>query len=243
MEESFAIAINSQVRDVIRRHGFEDQEDFSKAFSRNVADRLRNGQAASIAVEDAFRETGRSFSVANRRRLSLFKKEVTNRIASLGSQSPTVLTLLREFKHYAERSLVNGFRGRNRNEEYCRSNLQSYLDRTGITRREVVSGGGQFDILLREDAIIETKLWNGPAYYKGGIEELREYMRTERRNIGYYVVFDTIPDNSDLPDESSIKVDEGQIIQVAVRMTPGPPSKRRTMRRRAGQAQSSGSLE
>ena len=243
MVESLAIAINSHVRDVILQHRLEDEGDFSKAFSRSVAERLGNGQMTSLAVEDAFRQTGKGFSVLNRRRVSLFKREVVNRIGPLATQPPPMLDLLREFKHYAERTLVNGFRRSNRNEEFCRSNLQTYLERFGITRREVVSGGGLIDILLQESTLIEAKLWRGREYYEAGIEELREYMRTEQRKIGYYIVFDTISDNRDLLDESRISVPEGCIVQVAVRMTPGQPSKRRSAKRRLGEAQSVSNVE
>jgi len=233
MVEELAIAINSRVRDVIRKHALEDEENFSKLFSRSVAERLQNGEPAAASVEDAFRQTGQTFSMLNRSRVALFKQEVVDRIQPLARQSGSLLDVLREFKHHAERELVHGFKGKNRTEEYCRSNLQSWLARIGPTRREVVSGGGLIDVLPSTGEPIEAKLWKGREYYQEGVEELREYMRTEGGHIGYYVVFDTLFDNPSLSDEAELGVPEGRIIQIGVRMTPGPPSQRRRARRRA----------
>lgn len=233
MVEQLAIAINSRVRDVIREHALQDEDNFSKLFSRGVAERLKNGEAVEAAVDKAFRQAGKTFSMLNRSRAALFKQEVVDRIRPFSAERGPLLNVLREFKHHAERELVHGFKGKNRTEEYCRSNLQSWLGRTDTTRREVVSGGGLIDVLASTGEPVEAKLWKGQEYYQEGIEELREYMRTERRQLGYYVVFDTLSDNPNLSDEAELEVPEGRIIQVGVRMTPGPPSRRRRARRRA----------
>jgi len=90
-------------------------------------------------------------------------------------------------------------------------------------------------VLVKTGEPVEAKLWKGREYYEAGIEELREYMRTEGQEVGYYVVFDTFPDNENLPAQSAVQVPEGRIVQIAVRMNPGAPSGRRRARRKASQ--------
>jgi len=139
------------------------------------------------------------------------------------------LDILLEFKKYAERVLVHGFKT-NSNEEFCRSNLQTYLEKTGRTTREAVSGGGLIDVLVASGEPVEAKLWKGNEYFNAGVEELQEYMRAEGQAVGYYVVFDGLRDNEALESQRTIRVPEARIYQIAVRINPGPPSKRRQKR-------------
>jgi hypothetical protein len=95
----------------------------------------------------------------------------------------------------------------------------------------VSSGGGLIDIVVSTGEPIEAKLWRGNENSEAGIEELREYIRTESQNVGYYVVFDNLLDNKVLKDETR-DVPEGRIYQFAVRVNPGQPSTRRQKRRK-----------
>ncbi len=229
MTDSFAIAINSRVRDVIEHSHMTAVRDFSKLFSVRLTELIESEVPVQDAIERALRETGSTFRRLNRGRIRHFKAQLSDLVRPIIPAQNTLRETLHDFKRYAERQLVSGFK-KNNNEEYCRSNLQTYLEREGRTTREVQSGGGLIDVLVSSGEPVEAKLWRGAEYFQAGIEELREYMRTEGQSVGYYVVFDTRTQNPSLPEEEELTVLEGRIIQIAVRMNPGPPS---TKRRRA----------
>lgn len=230
-EREIAIAINSRLRDIIEETQMDAPTGFSMAFSNVAARCLIGGVHLQEAIDRALQEEGGTFRHLNKGRIEFFSAELVDRLSPVVQADRTLFDVLREFKRYAERELAHGFKGKNRNEEYCRSNLQTHLQRLGETRREVVSGGGLIDILIATGEPVEAKLWNGAEYYAAGVEELREYMRTENERVGYYVVFDTLADNPNLPEHAELEVPEGRIIVMAVRMSPGPPSKRRRSKR------------
>lgn len=229
MTDSFAIAINSRVRDVIEQSEMKAVGDFSKLFSVRLAELIESDVPVQDAIERAMLETGSAFRSLNRGHIRHFNAQLADLVRPVVPAQNTLRQSLADFKRYAERQLVGGFK-RNTNEEYCRSNLQTHLERDGRTTREVESGGGLIDVLASSGEPVETKLWRGLEHFQAGIEELREYMRTEGQSVGYYVVFDTLTQNPNLPDEAELTVPEGRIIQIAVRMNPGQPS---TKRRRA----------
>jgi predicted phage gp36 major capsid-like protein len=131
-----SIAINGRVKDIIRQWGLRDLDDFSLKFATRAASLIAAGRDQASAIQGAFRETGEAFRAENRGRLEGFEAEVAERIRGLAPLTPTsLIAVLRAFREFAERQLVSGFK-KNPNEEYCRSILQSYLERDGRTTRE-----------------------------------------------------------------------------------------------------------
>ena len=226
-EDKLAIAINSRTRDLIMELRLWEPKGFGPQFSRTLLEELRSGVALADAIDHSLTE---EFKVANVDGLDAFLPHLSDRLAAVLADENTLLDVLKRFKEYAERQLVHGFKKMN-NEEFCRSNLQTYLEQAGRSTREVKSGGGWIDVVVATGEPVEAKLWKGPEYHAEGIEELQEYMRTEGQTKGYYVVFDTLASNSKLEDWAEIGSEGGLIVQVAVRMNPGQPSNKRRIRR------------
>jgi hypothetical protein len=62
----------------------------------------------------------------------------------------------------------------------------------GQTYLEVPSGRGRIDILIRYQAysyVIENKVYSDDTYFKKGKGQLAEYLKSEKLEEGYYVVF------------------------------------------------------
>ncbi len=57
-----------------------------------------------------------------------------------------------------------------------------------------------------------------------GARQLQAYMRTERRRIGWLVVFDSRPPDKKLPLPPVLPVPEGAIRVVSVDISPAAPS-------------------
>ena len=58
---------------------------------------------------------------------------------------------------------------------------------------EVQTGRGRMDLLItynQHKYIVETKIWEGDRYYQAGKKQLAAYLKLERAQKGYYVVFD-----------------------------------------------------
>ena len=58
---------------------------------------------------------------------------------------------------------------------------------------EVQTGRGRIDLLIvynQRKYIVETKIWEGDRYYQAGKKQLAVYLKLERAQEGYYVVFD-----------------------------------------------------
>lgn len=88
-----------------------------------------------------------------------------------------------------------------RNERQIQDLLDSYLNaalgKKVFTVKELRSGDGFLDIMLicsKNDDInkilFELKIFYGPAYYKKGIDRLKEYMDVERLEKSFYIVCD-----------------------------------------------------
>ena len=63
----------------------------------------------------------------------------------------------------------------------------------GTLYLEVQTGRGRMDLLIRHNQrkyIVETKIWGGDSRYQAGKAQLAAYIRLERAEEGYYVVFD-----------------------------------------------------
>ena len=58
---------------------------------------------------------------------------------------------------------------------------------------EVQTGRGRMDLIVthnQQKYIVETKVWRGNRYYQAGKRQLARYLRLERVDEGFYVVFD-----------------------------------------------------
>lgn len=58
---------------------------------------------------------------------------------------------------------------------------------------EVQTGRGRIDLLIIHNSrkyIVETKIWEGEKYYQAGKKQLVAYLKSEKADEGYYVVFD-----------------------------------------------------
>ena len=76
--------------------------------------------------------------------------------------------------------------------------LFPYLDQfvesvDGAMYMEVPTGRGRMDLLILHKGqkyIVETKIWGSEQHYQTGKTQLAAYLKLERANEGYYVVFD-----------------------------------------------------
>lgn len=84
-------------------------------------------------------------------------------------------------------------------QEYVGQNLlYAYLDHFIRTINagmflEVQTGRGRIDLLILYNSrkyIVETKIWEGERYHQAGKKQLSAYLKSEKVDEGYYVVFD-----------------------------------------------------
>ncbi len=72
--------------------------------------------------------------------------------------------------------------------------LEQFVQSVGGTLYlEVQTGRGRMDILIHHNHqkyIVETKIWGGESRYQAGKAQLAAYVKLERAEAGYYVVFD-----------------------------------------------------
>ena len=76
--------------------------------------------------------------------------------------------------------------------------LFAYLDQFiesvgGAMYMEVPTGRGRMDLLIHHKErkyIVETKIWGSEPHYQTGKKQLAAYLKLEKANEGYYVVFD-----------------------------------------------------
>ncbi len=76
--------------------------------------------------------------------------------------------------------------------------LYAYLDQfvsliRGAMFLETQTGRGRMDMVIVHNGhkyIIETKIWEGERYYNAGKKQLAAYLKLERVQEGYYIVFD-----------------------------------------------------
>ena len=72
--------------------------------------------------------------------------------------------------------------------------LEQFVQIVGGTMYlEAQTGRGRMDLLIRHNQrkyIVETKIWGGDARYQAGKAQLAAYIRLEKAEEGYYVVFD-----------------------------------------------------
>lgn len=107
--------------------------------------------------------------------------------------------LLDNFKDFIARAGFRILQVPETPQEYVGQNLlYAYLDQfVRIVKAdmflEVQTGRGRIDLLIihnKRKYIVETKIWEGERYYESGKRQLVEYLKSEKSDEGYYVVFD-----------------------------------------------------
>ena len=148
----------------------------------------------------------------------------------------TVQLLLREFKHAVEAKAIDSFwlartkrKLRQRPEKIAQSLFAVFamnvLGDNGIVLREVASGIGFIDvevILSRVLHIVELKVLTDDLV---GLDQLEQYMRTERRSRGYLLVIDALPPDKKQILPTTVKTQSGIISLISVDVNPCPPSR------------------
>jgi hypothetical protein len=105
--------------------------------------------------------------------------------------------LLKEYQAYVRRRGFRAFDTENLQEAAWHYSLDGFINffisrLGGQTYLEVPSGRGRIDILIRYQAysyLIETKIYSDDTYFKKGKGQLAEYLKSEKLEEGYYVVF------------------------------------------------------
>jgi len=105
--------------------------------------------------------------------------------------------LLKEYRAYVRRRGFRAFDTEHLKEGAWHYSLDSFIyffiERLGgQTYVEVPSGRGRTDILIRyqdQTHLIETKVYSDETYFKRGKGQLAEYLKSEKLEEGYYVVF------------------------------------------------------
>ena len=107
--------------------------------------------------------------------------------------------LLDNFKDFIARAGFRILQVPETPKEYVGQNLlYAYLDHFIRTINadmflEVQTGRGRIDLLILYNSrkyIVETKIWEGERYYQAGKKQLVAYLKSEKADAGYYVVFD-----------------------------------------------------
>jgi hypothetical protein len=105
--------------------------------------------------------------------------------------------LLEEYRAYVRRRGFRAFDTENLQEAAWHYSLDGFINffisrLGGQTYLEVPSGRGRIDILIRYQAysyLIENKVYSDDTYFKRGKGQLAEYLKSEKLEEGYYVVF------------------------------------------------------
>lgn len=108
-------------------------------------------------------------------------------------------SLLNNFKDFIARVGFRILQVPETPQEYVGQNLlYAYLDHFIRTINadmflEVQTGRGRIDLLILYNSrkyIVETKKWEGERYHQAGKKQLAAYLKSEKVDEGYYVVFD-----------------------------------------------------
>lgn len=182
------IAINARIRDLLHRHGVDDAgaaAQLARVLSRQ---RLSGEELTPEAVRRAFRTAGtapyRRFGI----RADALSAEISDELRKIVPPH-SLRDALVAFKKFAIRHLALDIPPND--EGPCRSHLQAFLATDFGAIREVPTGRGRTDLVVVSTGdVIEVKLWRDQTYFDDGLDELAEYLRTEDKERGYYVVFD-----------------------------------------------------
>jgi hypothetical protein len=148
-----------------------------------------------------------------------------------------IVDALKEFRSFVEKDGFLAFWDNNKvggdlknhPEEIGKSQLMAFLTGrgTGYIAREVPVGKGFQDIIFVEDPkspiIIETKiLTSNNGKYEEGKFQLKDYVKINNHNEGYYLIFET----DKFYNEDSFVEDGINIHQIVINIAPKAPTKK-----------------
>jgi hypothetical protein len=160
--------------------------------------------------------------------LSAERKKLRSKPRSIGA-------ILGEFKSGVEARAIDSF-WNSRKKQKLQSHpeqigqallalfFRGVLNNVGLVLREVGSGVGFVDIVVLLSTVphlIELKILRGAVT---GPAQLQTYMKTEKRQRGFLVFFETRPVAKRSPIPSRLKVAEGTIDVLVVDLNPTAPS-------------------
>ena len=233
MDDRLSIQINHRIRDALHSRGWRDPDDFGLRVSKQLAEHVATGASLGESIGYALGSTKTVFFRVNEVSRDHFELTLAGLLQALQLGENSQLTsCLERFCRFAERQLAQELWKSRNDEGVLRSHLQTSLEaQRGSTVKELVTGRGRADIALVDPEakeVIETKLWKGEQYFRQGLAELAEYLRTEGLRKGYYVVLDTSRTNELVRDKGTCWTEQvaGRTIEVHfVRISPSVPSK------------------
>lgn len=246
IDQSLAVSIQHLVKDVLHRAGATDGDQFALRLSRTVAAAIAEGSTPPEALDRGLKSTRTQVFRTHRIARAELRESMLARFEEVGHKEAdaSLQSLLEGFATYAESQLARVLKS-HRDEEFTRSQVQTYLRSVGVTTREGHEGAGQTDILLvrlgsdpqrlRTD-LIEVKVPRTPSEFEDGLVETAQYAKSRSLAEAYYVVIDHCPDLDHpryLSNLSAIqRVDGIDIHMIRIRVADKPPSKVGRARRR-----------
>lgn len=240
MTQRTIVIVNREFKEFMHSMNWSDLDNFGLRLSRGIVEGLSTGCSMREALRKSLGRVQTGFFRANRVNRQVFADDFLKRLERSGWELAlrSIEDLLREFRVYAERDLAQDLVKDVVDEARLRAFLQTFLAGRGERSfREVPSGRGKTDILLISpdgEEIIEVKIWRGEEYFREGLEELEEYLRTQNLRKGYYVILDCSLENDFVNQRGHEWVEEVRgkrihVIIITVRSVP--PSKIRRARR------------
>ena len=241
MDDSLSIQLNHEIQRLFRLSSYRDLDSFGTQLSRSIAGRIISGDSLSEAIRASVPSVETGFFRVNRSvNRDGLRRQIELQLRTYDLPPNDLPGSISDFRKFAERQLAQELWKNRSDEGVLRSHLQTFLEaRHGRTLKEMVTGRGRTDVALVDGGtseVIETKLWKGEAYFRDGLVELAQYLRTEDLGEGHYVVLDCSLENG-LVEENGpewIEEVEGRHIRVYfVCVRPATPSRLARARRSA----------
>lgn len=185
-----ASRIANAIREIVRNRGARDDQDASVELARRILSDwemkgVPNRRSIQAAISAAGTRPYRRFGI----RGADFSQAILTSLGSM-AETPHLGMWIERFRKHAIRELASDLAGRD--ETTARALLETFLAARYETFREVTTGRGRTDIRVgcTRGEIIEVKMWRHQSYFDDGLDEVREYLRTEGRDHAYYVVVD-----------------------------------------------------
>lgn len=168
----------------------QDADNFITRAAQQFKALARSGVPTLEQWQSALNKIKTDFWSLNNIAVGTFSKASIRRLQRSKTTPAGLEAALLEFKVLVERQQRQEF-GRPPKEQVGRALLLAFLTAKDFkVRKEVISGAGQTDILSLEGGeVVETKIFRSPSQFEDGLDELCEYLDSERSGDGFYVVF------------------------------------------------------